>query len=625
MLRRVVFLLAGLIAAGPGLTQSAHAEPPVTYVEAPERIDPLAEAVAATIGASYDGLRGEDKTWFEPLMALYEARQGRAIWMTADGLKPAARQVAAEIRRAAEWGLDAGKFTLPDLDAAGEDQRARAAAEVSLSLAVLKYAAHAHGHRVDPSSLSKWLDQKPRPVLAGIVGQIADADDPAAALRALHPRHPQFERLRRAWLDLQKPAQEEADPVPRVILPSSGRILRPGIRHEDVELLRSRLRIKEAPAGEDVYDEALVEAVREFQRSAGLSVNGIVNAPVRRALNHEVKGSGKRNRIDDAKLLLVNMERWRWLPENLGEIHVWNNLPEFQTRVLRRGEVAFEERIIIGKPETQTPIFSDRMRYVVFKPEWGLPPSIKVKDLLPRLQDGDTDVLSRRGMKIVINGREKDPDDINWDRVDIRGVPIVQEAGSSNPLGQVKFMFPNKHDVYMHDTPSKHLFNSGQRTFSHGCIRVRNPKRLAELVFEIDRGWGSEEVKELLGRRADENKKVDLGRAIDVHNVYFTAVVDDDGSVRRFRDIYGHDTRIARALDGTPPEVIARDDPAVKHEESVKAGLPESTTRRRASASREPVSALDWGPSGRSRYRAPPRPRYSNRGSVRYYYYGGYN
>ena len=187
-------------------------------------------------------------------------------------------------------------------------------------------------------------------------------------------------------------------------------------------------------------------------------------------------------------------------------------------------------------------------------------------------------------------------------------------------------MFPNQHDVYMHDTPTEApVQDIASAPFSHGCIRVRNPRKLAELVFNLDRGWDRDRVEDQFD--SGDNAKVDLNREIPVHNVYFTAVVGEDGKVRRFSDVYDHDQRIARALAGVPAEVIARDDPARRHEASVNEGLSNlgrQGRRSREAWNREPVSMLDWRPSGgsRSRARSGSRPRTMRRGGTTYYYWG---
>jgi murein L,D-transpeptidase YcbB/YkuD len=256
------------------------------------------------------------------------------------------------------------------------------------------------------------------------------------------------------------------------------------------------------------------------------------------------------------------MERWRWMPENLGQLHVWDNVPEFKTGVLKGHQVIHSAKIIVGKRETQTVLFSANMRYVVFHPEWGVPDSIKVKEILPYLRPNlgggffslfggtDTRVLERHNLKVSYNGRQVDASAIDWNQVDIRRYTFIQPAGASNVLGIVKFRFPNKHDIYMHDTPQRELFDKQVRTFSHGCIRVHNPGRLAEILLEEDKGWSASHVRGLLAQ--GYNNQVELDKQIPVHVTYFTTVVGEDGTVQHFGDVYGHDKRLASALQGRP-------------------------------------------------------------------------
>jgi murein L,D-transpeptidase YcbB/YkuD len=587
-MRVVAVALMGISLVAGASVVPARAEPPVTYVEAPQPpADPIRSAVEARIGQLKASLRsGPERGWIDSLAELYAARDYRPIWLSAGSHRAAARAVAAEIARADEWGLEARQLLLPDLAAATADAAAASEAEVQMSLATLTYLAHARGHRVDPSQLSKWLDQRPKPVDAVEVAFLADADDPAAALRRAHPQHPQFEKLRQAYLKMRGGEVIKPAAVKPVQLAASGPRLKQGTEHPDVVVLRQRLGVIAADADDaDTFDRELANAVRAFQRKAGLKATGIVTDTVREALNAGDGADAQKMRKGsptELKKLLVNMERWRWLPDDLGSTHVWNNLPEFETRVVKNGRVIHQERIVIGKVETQTPIFSDKMQFVVFQPDWGIPNSIKITDLLPRLRGGDPGVIERRDMRVVMNGRTVPSSRIDWSRVDVREVAILQNPGASNPLGQMKFMFPNKHDVYMHDTPSKHLFNSTVRTFSHGCIRVRNPRALADLVFNEDRGLSPAQISASFMGASRPNNKVDLNRDIDVHNIYFTVVANEDGTLRSFNDIYGHDRRIAMALEGTPASVIARDDPAVRQEQMVKAKRMEIAARSRS-------------------------------------------
>ena len=512
-----------------------------------------------------------DRGWLDHLGAYYGERTGGAVFIAADGgFTPVATSSLAEIEQAELWGLDAARFPVPRAPGPAASIADRATAEINVALTLARYAAHARGARIDPSKLSKWLDTRPRPLDAGaLVARLAATGDGGLALRDLHPKHPQFELLRQAYIK----ARGLIAPAARLPHVPPGPRIRPGETHMDVRYIRRRLGVAGKPGFENTYDAELVEAVSGFIRSVGgRGSKRVIDDDLREILNNPPKPKQKR---EEWKSLLVNMERWRYLPEDMGALHVWNNLPEFETRIVRQGEVIHQERIIIGKPETQTPVFSDQMRYVVFQPEWGVPTSIKIKQLLSHMQDGDYGELERRNMRIMINGRQKDPDDYDWERTDIRYVPIVQGAGPDNPLGQLKFMFPNQHAVYMHDTPTKHLFQSSWRAHSNGCIRVRNPRRLAEIVFGEVHGWDKRDVARLIDdRKAPENNRVDLGAAVPVHNTYFTRIVDETGSVRALSDIYGHDARMVRALDGEPWDSIAQDDPAVHLERELEEMAP---------------------------------------------------
>jgi murein L,D-transpeptidase YcbB/YkuD len=532
----------------------------------PTPASPLAEAIVRVALRSATAGPAEETAWRAGVAKVYGQRLGEPIWVRGDVARLAAGKLLAELAAADSWGLEAAKLAIPALPAADAGDDALAAAEVALSLAAVRYAAHARGHRYEPTRMSLWLDQKPRAFDAeAALRDLAESGDGPAALRAHHPRHPEFERLRQAYVAARgEVASEPAlPPIP------PGPALRPGAKHPDIALVRQRLGVSTRGAA-DYYDDNLAKAVRRVHRELGRKSSSTIDDIVRKAVekrrpptkNKELAGRALQRK------LLVNMERWRWLPDDLGRVHVWNNLPEYLTRVKRDGTVIFEERIIIGKAETQTPVFSDNIRFVVFQPEWGVPPSLKVKDLLPHFLSGDYGVLERRNMRILGGRKQSDPYDIDWGRTDIRKVAIVQGAGPDNPLGTMKFMFPNKHDVYMHDTPTKHLFNNSVRTISNGCIRVRNPKKFADLVMSLGNGWQGRQVDEVL-HGPEENKRVDLDNRLPVHNVYFTVRIDEAGKVSQLSDIYGHDRRMLQAFDGRSLDQIAKEDPAAKLKQQV--------------------------------------------------------
>jgi L,D-transpeptidase YcbB len=268
----------------------------------------------------------------------------------------------------------------------------------------------------------------------------------------------------------------------------------------------------------------------------------------------------------DASLLrrlIANMERWRWMPDDLGDFYVWDSVPEQITRVVDRQKVTLSEKIVVGKPSTPTPIFSANMQFVIFHPSWGVPAGMKVQELWPQLRNTGggwfssyplaSSVLAGHGLHVSRGGQPVNPDAIDWAKVDIRQFEFVQSPGPTNVLGIVKFRFPNKHDVYMHDTPERHLFGGSVRAFSHGCMRVQNPIRLAEVLLAHDKGLSATEVQSYV-RRGGE---IALTTPIPVHVTYFTAVVDDAGGVQTFADIYDLDGRLVSALEGRPVSLVA--------------------------------------------------------------------
>ncbi len=506
-----------------------------------------------------------------PALTAFYAKRAAPLWVAETGFTPAAQHVIAEIARADDWGLDARQFDLPAAPAAG-DARALAAAELKLSAAVLKYARHARGGRVDPLQLSPNLDQKlalrdPALVLDGV----AATDKPGDYLTTLHPRHPQFQKLRAALLKARSGETPPEPETPAFVTLPDGPQLKSGSKHAHVPLLRQRLGL-DTRQGDLLFDAELAEAVKAFQRDKGLQATGQLTPRTRQALN---EGAPKRaaKPANLAPKIVLNMERWRWMPEEMGAFHVWQNTPEYTVRVIKDGALVHQARVVVGKVGNQTPVFSARMQYIVFHPEWGVPDSIKVKEILPYLKPAqddifsffgsafgggaDTRVLQKHNLRVSMNGKPVDASQVNWNQVDIRRYTFIQPAGATNVLGVVKFRFPNKHDVYMHDTPQRDLFNKEVRAFSHGCVRVQNPVKFAEVLLQHDKGWMPDHINGIL--KAGQTQDIELTNRIPVHLSYFTVVAGEDGQLNVFDDIYGHDTRLASALAGRmpPPEVVA--------------------------------------------------------------------
>jgi murein L,D-transpeptidase YcbB/YkuD len=258
---------------------------------------------------------------------------------------------------------------------------------------------------------------------------------------------------------------------------------------------------------------------------------------------------------DKISAILVNMERWRWLPNDLGPYYVNVNVPEFMLSVVDEGKVIHTARVVVGKPDKQTPIFSKDMQEIIFNPVWSVPNSIKTEEILPYLTSGgglfgggyDTHIFRRHGLHVKYGGREVDPDSIDWHSIDIRNVQVYQPPGPDNVLGHVKFVFPNKYDVYLHDTTMKNYYGQSFRAESHGCMRVQNPDELALVLLKHDQGWTRERVASAIHGSGDNH--VVLQQKIPVYISYFTVKVNDDGSISTFKDIYGYDSRMMAALN----------------------------------------------------------------------------
>ena len=490
------------------------------------------------------------------LVEYYSVPTKPLLWIDDNGLTDGAKSVMEEIARADEYGLHAANYELPKPGDFGPDDVTSvdglADAEVKISLAVLRYAQDARGGRIKPASLTKNLD----PTLAlpdplEILDTMASRADPVIYLRSFHPSQPQFEALRQKLLEIRREAET---PKPSIIIPE-GPVLKKGVEHAHVAVLRKRLEVSSDDGNESLYDELLHEAVRSFQTEHGIGIapDGIVGASTRRALNKQ-----SQEKLATQRLIVLNMERWRWLPHDLGSLYVYVNVPEFIARVIKNGTVIQASRVVVGKPDTQTPIFSDAMQEVVFGPYWNVPTSIKVEEIRPYLSEEapwflggggwNTSVFRRHGLRIRYGGQEVDPGTIDWNQADIRNLEIFQPPGPDNVLGRVKFVFPNKHDVYMHDTTQKELFAKAIRAESHGCVRVQNPDELAAILLDYDQGWSAARVESAIQNGYDQH--VALSRKIPVHITYFTLWVNDDGSMSNFGDLYGHDARMATALFG---------------------------------------------------------------------------
>ena len=534
----------------------------------------LAAAAVAAQGASSEALRLEVEglqvtgrleqtgaTVASPrvLTDFYERRRFEPAWdrpqqanellaligaSAADGFDPADYHEAA-VARAAE--TLAGEVELSQAESAERD--------ILLTDALIRLAYHQRFGKVNPYTIDpQWnfnrrFDAKD-PVT--ILQQAIDAPSLQSYIEELIPRGWFYRAMRDALARYRDIADSGGWPqIPE------GPTLRPGATDTRVQAIARRLAVTGdlaegvAPASPDTYGRDIEEAVRRFQARHGLDEDGIVGAGTLREMNVPA-----RRRVQQ---LEVNLERARWVLDDLSERFVLVNIAGFRVYVVANQEVVWQSRAQVGRTFRKSPVFRDDIRYLVFNPTWTVPYSIATRDLLPQIQS-DQEFFEDRGFDLRDrNGELVEPASVDWTQVAAGRFPftLVQRPGPANALGRVTFMFPNEHAVYLHDTPSKYLFDRADRTFSAGCIRVENPFELAEVLLGSD-GWNQERFQQVLD--TGKERTVFLSEPVPVLLLYWTAQAGPDGTVSFFRDVYERDAAITEALD----EPFALDPPTAE-------------------------------------------------------------
>jgi murein L,D-transpeptidase YcbB/YkuD len=467
----------------------------------------------------------------------YRQRQFRPVWIENGALSERGAAVLKLLSAAAEEGLTPAAY-LPaaltgfDQPLPVDDPAAMARLDIDLLAAATRYARDASGGVFDPNKLSRYHDVKTAAVAADAAARvIAYSPYPAQYLMSLHPTHPAYAAMKAALAKLRA----EHEPRTESVI-ADGPLVKRGGTDARIPLVRQKLAGRGfgdgvLPAGSDplLLDAELSVQLRLFQTSSRIKVSGMLGRQTVAALNTGL------SRRDEARLV-NNMERLRWLPRDLGRRHVFVNQPAFEAEVVENGREVWSTRVIVGKPNTQTYVFHDEMELVVFNPSWGVPQSIIAKEYLPKLRR-DPGYLDRMGFKVVNQkGKVVPSRSVRWASYGSR-VPygVQQPPGAKNALGEVKFLFPNTHNIYMHDTPSRELFSEDLRAFSHGCVRVQNPREFAAVLL----GWNQEDVAKQI--ETPKSETVRLKEKIPVHLTYFTAWPDETGRIRYFEDLYGRD------------------------------------------------------------------------------------
>ncbi len=490
------------------------------------------------------------------LERLYVQRDNEPIWVTPEGIQPRGHDLKNLLIHANRQGLDpqdydqseiywlARSFTLFGKDRKNLRVSLLARYELVLSKNLLKYLDHSTGGRISPTLINgKWYLKDHRPPLLRLFWKAAEGNF-STTLESLADGHYGFAPLVR-MLDRYRRIESEGG-WPTI---PNGALLAMGMKGNRVQLLQKRLALTGDLALESsngVFDERMTEAVKRFQARHGLSVDGLAGPKTLAFMNVSVH-----SRIQQ---ILVNLERVRWMPQTLGTEYVVVNIPDFQLTAFRDKKVSLAMPVIVGKPMSQTPIFSDRIEYVVFNPYWYVPRSIAAEEIYPQFEK-DPYYLQTKNFEVVDPGNKPvEMTRLTIENIQNQSVRIRQRPGPTNALGLVKFMFPNDHAIYLHDTPADHLFDAVERDFSHGCIRVERPYDLANfLLNEMAEGRDSLPLESDFAR-----KEVPLPKPMSVYILYLTTWVAEDGTLQFRDDIYGHDKRLWAALHPILSDTVSK-------------------------------------------------------------------
>ena len=525
-------------------TQETPSNP--VEVEAPEPkpliLPPLNAAIREALSETFQKADSRSQnSRIEAIRSHYREVNYRPIWFEGNQIADKSVEALEMLISARDDGLHSPDYNVDGLLAFQDDgtPQTRAKFEVALTKSLIAFGQHMNAGRLDPRKVNREIVIYPQKIAPGtLLGYLRNTGNIKALLRLQAPLTPRYERLRSA---LSAYRRLEANGGWATI--PEGEVLKPGMEDERIPLLRTRLILEgDLKAGQatdgNLYSEAMVEAVKRFQQRHGLEMDGVIGPATLREFNVSV--------TDRIKTMEINMERNRWMQNDFGAYHVFANLADQVIKLVKNGKTIHAEIIQVGLPYHRTPVFSDTMEYLELNPFWNVPVSIAVNEYLPKLRN-NPGYLQRANLQVLRGGKVISTFSVPWHTYGKGRFPVRlrQPPGPKNALGRVKFMFPNQYNVYIHDTPSKSKFNRASRYFSHGCLRLRDPLKLAEIILS-QQGWTRAKIDSVI--KSGKRRVVRLDEHIPVHVVYLTSWVNKDGSVNFRKDVYGRDKILARAL-----------------------------------------------------------------------------
>jgi murein L,D-transpeptidase YcbB/YkuD len=468
----------------------------------------------------------------DAMAALYhKVRSFKPLWVADGAASERATDALDHLQTIEADGLYPSDYQMPRLDVGSAE--AQAEAELKFTAMLLTYVRHASTGRVHFSRVSPNIDYKLAFDADDALKKIAASNDLPKTLEGFNPPQPAYKELKAKLAELRNEPQASAPAhIPNGQTLKYGRDRQSGrefiMTDSRVPELRERLGLP--PETNKSYNVALANAVAKFQKANGLKVTGELTNATLDAMNPP-------NRDKQIDAVLASMERWRWMPRDLGRTHVVLNIPDYNLRVYNNGSQVWQTKVVVGKPGHETPLLTETMKYITVNPTWNVPQSIIYKELLPIYETSDPQIFERQGLKV-----ERNPDG---------SIRVYQPPGERNALGQIRFNFPNKFLVYQHDTPEKHYFAQDKRAYSHGCMRVQDPMKYAEVLLSYAQpkaGYTEDRVRHMLG---GEEKQLDFANQIPVHVTYQTAFVDDAGKLQFREDIYGLDSKLMSIMRGS--------------------------------------------------------------------------
>ncbi|RUZ17872.1 MULTISPECIES: murein L,D-transpeptidase [unclassified Mesorhizobium] len=484
------------------------------------------------------------------LIAYYSANPD-FIWISGTSLNSRAQDAVRVLGEASSYGLTPADYTVevPAAGASSTDANAQLKElvrfEMALSARVLRYAHDAQNGRVDPNRMTGYYDFPAKPLdLQGVLKTLAHTQQVRTYLESRHPQNAEYQALRVELEALQASAENEIVVDPKLLLkpgetsPELPKLLTLIARNLDDEMGGAYGEVLSRLATSDVYVPELVPVIKAVQQKAGMKGDGVIGPRTVATL----AGTSKADKLLKVE---VALEELRWLPSDLGSPRVFINQPAFTASYIDNGEEKLKTRVVVGRTTNQTSFFYDQIKQVDFHPYWGVPQSIIVNEMLPRLRN-DPGYLDRAGYEVTDSRGKRIPSSaVNWGAYG-SNIPysVRQQPSEANALGELKILFPNKHAIYMHDTPQKSFFQRDMRALSHGCVRLQDPRGMAAAVLGTSVDYIAEKLKH---GHATEN----VTRTIPVYVAYFTAWPDLSGKVEYFGDVYDRDSRLKQALDAT--------------------------------------------------------------------------